>query len=267
MSRTLDAACKIAFIHEGEGINTAIEILMDHNVRGKYIEKALESECFKEDDPEITKLLTLNEYDKQTGKAIGTKENQIDFILDRISILEKDIYLRRMLKAKINYDINFTKWIDEGKTILFQMPEETFSSKQTKDTILTYLTSRVMLSSYKRKNPKRVCHIVTDEVHQIKTCTALLSDFITEVRKYGLGFYFSAHNLRQLRVLHDSIRSAGCSYMILAGSEKESFIALREELKPYEIEDGLSLKPFHSLNLITYGNQYAKFISKLPKPL
>lgn len=38
-------------------------------------------------------------------------------------------------------------------------------------------------------------------------------------------------------------------------------------ISPYELEDVLNLKRFHSLNLIKYEGGYAKFITKLPKPI
>ncbi|MDY5913278.1 MAG: hypothetical protein SPJ62_15000 [Inconstantimicrobium porci] len=37
-----------------------------------------------------------------------------------------------------------------------------------------------------------------------------------------------------------------------------------EELQPYELDDILHLKRYHSLNHIKYENGYAKFITKLP---
>jgi hypothetical protein len=61
--------------------------------------------------------------------------------------------------------------------------------------------------------------------------------------------------------------SAGSSYGLLAGTEKENLIVLKNEMKPFTVEEGLNLKPFHSINIINYGNQYAKFISKLPPPI
>lgn len=123
------------------------------------------------------------------------------------------------------------------------------------------------MATLQRKNHSKICHIITNEIHQVPTAAALISKIITEPRKFGVDFYFTAHYLRQLKTLHDGFRSAGASYMLLAGTEKENLKALEEEIKPFTIEEGLSLKPFHSLNIINYGNQYAKFISKLPPPI
>lgn len=263
MTRYLDAACKVVFIHEGAKICDVINVLMNWKVRNEYIRKAKYSECFDENDMEIVDLDSLHDRDNE-GKIVGTKENKIDGIIDRLTVLQKDIYLRAMLKANINYEQNFSKWIDEGKVILIQIPEHTFTNKQIKDTLVTYFMSRIWLSALQRKNHDRVCHILTDEIHQVPTSAKLVANVITEARKFGIDFYFTIHYLKQFKVLHDAIKSSGASYMLLAGTEKENAVALEEEIKPFEVEEVINLKPFQSLNAINYGNQYSKFISQLP---
>jgi hypothetical protein len=267
MSRYLDAACKVVFIHENMSLNDVINVLINWQVRNEFIRKAkYESGCFTDNDMEIMDLNNLHDRDDK-GKVIGTIEKKIDGIIDRITILNKDIYLRSMLKAEINYEQNFSRWIDEGKTILIQLPESTFTNKQVKDTLVTYYMSRLWLAALQRKNYNRICHVITDEIHQVPTAAALVSGIITEARKFGMDFYFTLHYLRQFRALQDAVRSAGASYMLLAGTEKDNLKALEEELAPFTIAEGLSLKPFHSLNLINYGNQYARFVSKLPRSI
>jgi len=264
MSRYLDAACKIVYIYKGAKISDVIEVLTNHEIRRKYIDKALQSCCFGDEDSEIIDMLSLNEYDKN-GNLNGTKDIKIDGITDRVNIILKDIYLRVMMKAKIDYTQHFGKWIDEGKVIIIQIPEHTFTNKQIKDTLVTYFMSRIWLSVLRRQKVNRLCHVVFDETSQIPVCASLLSNIITEARKFKVGFYFTIHYLKQFKVLLNSIKSAGVSYMLLAGVEKDNISALEEEIDPYVVEDVLKLKPFHSLNVINYGNQYAKFVSHLPE--
>jgi len=47
-------------------------------------------------------------------------------------------------------------------------------------------------------------------------------------------------------------------------TDGENLIAITEEIRPFTIEEGLQLRPVHSLKVINYGNQYARFISKMP---
>jgi len=70
--------------------------------------------------------------------------------------------------------------------------------------------------------------------------------------------------MKQFKSLLDAVKSTGVSYMLLAGIEKENLQMLSEEIKPFEIDEILNMKPWHSLNVINYGNQYAKFTTHLP---
>lgn len=266
MGRYLDAASKVVFIHESGTIQDVINVLTNWEIRNEYIRRAKYSGIFTENDSEILDLQALHDRDND-GKIVGTKEIKIEGILDRISVLMKDVHLRIMCKTEINYNQNFAKWMDEGKAIIIQIPEYKFTNKQVKDTIITYYMSRVWLATLQRKNHSRVCHVITNEVHQVPTAARLISEIITEPRKFGVDFYFTIHYLKQFRALQRAITSAGASYMLLAGTEKENLVALEEEIQPFTIQEGLSLKPFHSLNVINIGNQYCKFISKLPKPI
>lgn len=265
MCRYLDAAAKVVFIHYGGKVGDVIRVLKNHIIRHEFINKALDSGIFKEDDDEIVDLISLDDTNNK-DEIVGTRESLISGIMDRISVLNKDIYIRQMLKADVNYEQNFLKWIDQGKTILIRLPESEFTNKQVKDTIVTYFMGRIWLAALRRSGG-RITHIVTDEIHQVPTAARLVSGVVTEGRKFGIDFYFTIHYLKQFKELHDAIKSSGCSYKLLAGIEKENLKALEQEIAPFTIEEGLSMKPFHSLNIINYGNQYAKFISKLPTPL
>ena len=52
--------------------------------------------------------------------------------------------------------------------------------------------------------------------------------------------------------------------MLISGCNKDNYSELKEELKPYELEDLLDLERYHSLNLIKTGDNYSTFITKLP---
>lgn len=266
MLRYLNAACMVVYIHPDKTLNDVFRVLRNWHTRMEYIKLAIESGCIAKDDEIIDNLESLHDRDK-ANRINGTRDDLIIGIINRISNMLRDIYVKRMLSAEINYEQNFAQWMDEGKTILIQIPESTFPSKTIKDMLVTYYMSRIWLAALQRKNHDRVCHIVTDEIYQVPTAAALVSGVITEARKFGIDFYFTIHYLKQFRALHDAIRSAGCSYMLLAGTEKENLKALSEELEPFTMADGFGMKPFHSLNLINYGNQYAKFISQLPRPI
>lgn len=267
MKRYLYAACMLAFVFENSSIKDVIDILINHNIRDKFIRKAIQDGIFEENSIEIVDLRALDDISKD-GQIIGTKEAKIEGIIDRINVLMRNIYLRSMLSG--TKKINLVDLLNARKTILIKIPESIFPSKQVKDTLVTFFMSKLWLAElirgakYEKPN---IVHVITDEVHQIPTAAKFISNIIDEARKFGCDFVFTVHYLKQFRTMLNSIKSSGVSYMLLAGTEKENLQLLEEEMQPFTIIEAMKLKKYHSLNIINNGNERVVFISKLPPPL
>lgn len=266
MIRYLHAASMITFIKPGATINDVFLVLRRWDKRNEAIRYAKYSGCFEKDDDICYDLEELHERDKE-GKIIGTRENLIIGILNRIVILQKNPFIKAMLGAEINKDDNLTKWIEEGKSIFIHIPQTKFPNQNTRDILTTFFISRIWLAVQLRENNKdaRLCNVIFDEVHQVPTTARFLSNHITEFRRHRLGLILSCHYLKQMRELLIALKSSGASYVLIAGTEKENLETLREEILPFTIEEGMKLKPHTSINVVNYGNQYAKFITSLPK--
>lgn len=267
MLRFLHSACMVTFIKPGAKIEDVFIILRKWDKRNEAIRYAKYSECFSKDDDIFFDLEELHKREKDSGKIIGTRDDLIVGVLNRITLLKKNPYLGAMLKADINNNENFTNYIEKGKQIFIMIPQTRFPSAMVRDILTTYYISRIWLAAQMRENNKdaRLCNIVFDEVHQVPTTAKFLSNHITEMRRHRLGLILSCHFLKQLKTLLTGLKSSGASYVLLAGTERENLETLREEIKPFTIEEGMNLKPFTSLNVVNYGNQYAKFICRLPK--
>ncbi|MDF2701022.1 MAG: hypothetical protein K0Q49_2586 [Haloplasmataceae bacterium] len=266
MLRYLHSACMVTFIKPMSKINDVFTVLRRWDIRNEAIRYAKYSKCFDEDDDIFFDLDELHERDK-TGKIIGTRESFIVGILNRITLLQKNPYLKAMLKADIDESQDFTNYINEGKSVFIEIPQYLFPNMMIRDILTTFFISRIWLTVQMRKNNKdaRLCNVIFDEVHQVPTTARFLSNHVTEFRRHRLGLMLTCHYLKQLKDLLGSLKSSGVSYILIAGTEKENLEMLKEELKPFTVEEGLALKPHTSLNIINYGNQYAKFIAKLPK--
>ena len=267
MKRYLYAACMIAFVFEGATIKDVIDILMNYNIRDKFIRKAIQDGIFEENSMEIIDLKALDDISKD-GQVIGTKETKIEGVIDRINVLMRNIYLRSMLSG--TKKINFVELLNARKTILIKIPESTFPSKQVKDTLVTFFMSKLWLAELIRGakyDKPNIVHVITDEVHQIPTAAKFIANNIDEARKFGCDFVFTVHYLKQFRALLNGIKSSGVSYMLLAGTEKENLQLLEEEMQPFTTIEAMKLKKYHSLNIINNGNERVVFISKLPPPL
>ena len=163
--------------------------------------------------------------------------------------------------------MNITKLIEEGKSIFIHIPQTKFPNQNTRDILTTFFISRIWLAVQLRENNKdaRLCNVIFDEVHQVPTTARFLSNHITEFRRHRLGLILSCHYLKQMKELLIALKSSGASYVLIAGTEKENLESLREEITPFTIEERMKLKPHTSINVVNFGNQYAKFIASLPK--
>ncbi|WP_045517005.1 hypothetical protein [Clostridium sporogenes] len=282
MRRYLSAAANLVYIHDDTSIGDVIKCLQDFKKRDYYINHinklSEDGEIYFSDM--ITTLKELDdikeEKDKKTKEVIsreivGTKESKIDGILDRVNLIQENIYLKYMFNMSCSNNINFVEAMDQGKVILIKMPEDSFNNQMVKNVLVTFFTSKIVLATKLRgalhEKPSR-CNVFYDELYQAPTAENVICSVLSQLRKFGTKIIISAHYMNQLiPQLKNEIKASGASYMLLQGSDKKNFEELREEMKPYELEDLLNLKQFHSLNLIRYEKGYAKFITKLPKPL
>ncbi|MBE6067792.1 MAG: hypothetical protein E7211_08880 [Clostridium lundense] len=267
MLRYLHSACMVTFIRPGAKIADVFDVLRRWDKRNEVIRYAKYSKCFNEDDDIFFDLNELHKRENKTEKIIGTREDLIIGVTNRITILQKNPYLKAMLRAEIDEKQDFTRYIEEGKSVFIEIPQYLFPSAMVRDILTTFFISRIWLTVQMRENnhDARLCNVIFDEVHQVPTTARFLSNHVTEFRRHRLGLIMTCHYLKQLKDLLGALKSSGVSYVLIAGTEKENLELLKEEIVPFSIEEGLNLKPHTSLNVINYGNQYAKFIGELPK--
>ncbi|APQ72698.1 hypothetical protein RSJ22_11940 [Clostridium botulinum] len=282
MRRYLSAAANLVYIHDDTSIGDVIKCLQDFRKRNyyiSYIDKLSEDgkNYFYDMIATLKELDEIKEEkDKKTKEVIsreivGTKESKIDGILDRVNLIQENIYLKYMFNMSCSNNIDFVKAMDKGKVILIKMPEDSFNNQMVKNVLVTFFTSKIVLATKLRgslhEKPSR-CNVFYDELYQAPTAENVICSVLSQLRKFGTKIIISAHYMNQLiPQLKNEIKASGASYMLLQGADKKNFEELKEEMKPYELEDLLNLKQFHSLNLIKYEKGYAKFITKLPKPL
>ncbi|WP_291548111.1 hypothetical protein [Clostridium sp. HMP27] len=283
MRRYLSAAANVVYLHNNTSIGDVIKCLNKYQRRIEYVTWARENispQGLEYLEDMLDALDELNEIEKETDKktkevirceVVGTKDSKIEGILDRVNLIQENIYLKYMLNMKADNNVDFVKAMEEGKTILIKMPEHKFNNTMVKNVLITFFTSKIILATKLRgalhEKPSR-CNVFYDEIYQAPTAEGIICNVLSQLRKFGTKIIISAHYMDQLsNRLKNEIKASGASYMLLQGADKKNFDELKEELMPYELEDLLKLKQFHSLNLIRYQKGYAKFITKLPKPI
>lgn len=278
MKRTLDSASQVSFLSGRYRVADVIEVLQNHKFRAKIIREVIELGIYEEDYYKIQDLKSLDDVKKtkvdkvDVYEVVGTVATKTDRIMDRVNILLRNIYLENMLYRDGKDEIDFTEIMQENKVILIKLPESEFSTRWVKDVIVTYYLSRLWLASLLRagkydKYNRNIVHVITDEIHQLENATKVLFEHITESRKFGLAYYFTCQYLNQFKSLLEGVEGAKANYMLLAGTHKNNFIALKEECREFTLNELLNMKEFHSFNIIHTKEGVRRFISHLPKDL
>lgn len=275
MERYLMSACDIVFtIKENATFKDIIKCLTDFRYR-EHIIKSISPDYRKYFEEDITALEELDEWSKATkdnpAEKIGTRESKIEGVLDRMTLLRRDFYLKMMFNKVPDKNVDFVELMEQGKIVLIRLPQSKFK-KYVKNVICTFLITKLWTSAEIRgemyKKPTR-SHIIIDELSQIHTAEMYLDSIITETRKYGFKPVLTGQRLFQLsRGFVENLKSAGASFMLLKGSLKEDFNYFKEEIgEDFTYEDLDNMEQYSSLNLIQYSEGFASFITKLPKPV
>ncbi len=141
MIRLLNAACRIVFVKPGATVGDVLQVLKRHDKRLEAIDYA--RTIYGADSDLFYELDAINEYSKDKAEVTGTKtgNKSLDGVLSRFTQLTKVPYLEAMLKAKIDPNDDFDKWIQEGKSIFIMIPQNLFR-------ILVHATSSLLITSH-----------------------------------------------------------------------------------------------------------------------
>lgn len=277
MRNILISACSLTFLTGFTDMYSIYKCLTDYRFRYTVIKKVKEMNIYREDDFRFSILESLDEVSKsKSGKnyTSGTNE-KADRVLDRFNALMRDSRTEEMLLGIDRNNVNFTEIFEKNKVVLVLMPEDYFTDYELKDIVMTYFLSRMKLAAQKRaalipdREKRKVVHIMLDEIHQLDNSASLMIKNLAEDRKFRTTYVFTCQYLKQFGKLWESVKGTGCNFMLLAGSEKENFNLLKEEIgNNFNLDELLHMPTWYSLNIIR-GREKAitTFISRLPKPI
>lgn len=276
MERYLEYAALIVFICNGS-VNDVFNVLKKHTLRHKYIDN-IPNELKDTMSEYVEELLEIDEWSKATkdnpAEVIGTRQGHISAILSRIHRLKQNSYIEMMLKRSTDNNVNLIEEMQQGKLICIKMYDSMFATQQQKDIYVCYWITKIWGALQKRfcdidQDELVQTAILIDELYQTKNCEKYLTMILSQMPKYRSKLVLSCHHLGQIPTIQEELKSAMCSYVFIAGSNKKNFIAIKEEFedKGYSLEDLLHLKRYHALNLLAYEEGYWAGITKLPLPI
>lgn len=272
MRKYLNAACMICALTGHNSIKNIVDCLSDWQIRHEYIDE-LTNDVKGRVESKVKLLEELDEWSKppknsdEEPEIIGNKDSKVEFILDRISLLEEDFKLSYMYEKDLKDNINLVECMDQGKVVIIQMREIDFPSTMAKNIMTTYLISKVWLSCQIRgayqTYPLR-CNFFIDELFQAPVCMNTVAHIIPQTRKVGLKFIFSTQYLAQLQLIFEAIVASGGTFMLLSGSTEKDFNYFKDKLDNFEYEDLRDMEKFSSMCIVKYEEGYSSFIGKLP---
>lgn len=281
MERYLTSASLVVFI-TGGSIRDVFGMLQDHKARHRFI--GMVPECQEENLTEyIDSLYEIDEYKDEkvkqgnittiVPKLVGTKDHLITGVIDRLNKLKANTYMEAMLKKSTAGNIDLVKEMQKNQLIVLKMPETMFSTDGERDIYTTYWMTKLWLALQIREQQigdrsKLVkVNLVIDELYQVENTQKFLSDKLSRLAKFGAKPIISCHYINQISHIRTELRSANASYMLIGGCDKKNYDELKDELYPFIVDDLLKLPKHNSLNLIKNNDGYARFITKLPKPV
>lgn len=157
--------------------------------------------------------------------------------------------------------------------VLIRASKEALGGKEVRDTLLSYINSKIMLATMTRNDPGREyrpCIIFYDEPHQYMGSVKVWEDLCVEARKYRVKFVFLFHSWMQLekksKEFVRALKGALPHYIIYSTSQDE-LMAMKDIIAPYTVEEAAKVKTHHAIIKLRAGNQYLEpFIGRMIKP-
>lgn len=249
MVRYFYSACTIVFYSNfNASFREITRVLMYPNERKKALESLTESQLFLLQD-EINNLKELDKENK--NGTIENYDSKIDGIIDRVSILQTNLYTKLAFNKSADKNINFVEALSKNKVILIKAKESNFTNRSIRDLIATFFINKVWLS--KQLNADTRTEIFIDEINLFPTAQNMLQDTLTECRKYNFIPTISLHFFNQCnKKCKEAILNSGMNFILLAGADIRNFYELETlfNKEGYDKIDFVNLKRYQALCLI-----------------
>lgn len=203
---------------------------------------------------------------EELGSKADSILNRLDDFFGNDTLF--DIFAQDPLK-----DVDFAKWMEEGKVIIIRIPNRKLGELATKTlvhwvTLKTFMT-RMLMSAEEKANG---CFMVFNEPEQYQSngLTKLMGRIGTEGRKERFGSLYAFHHWGKLHQnLQDNLIAGGVNQFLFANDHIRTFELAKHRLEPiFTIEDAAKLERFHAINLLRVeGKVQHAFMLKMAPPV
>lgn len=239
----------------------AKEMRADGQVRtAQFIEKYL-SEYAEPDAKGNVKVL------RDGQKALDGKASAI---LNRLDEMLGDDTLFRIFAQPAKADIDFERWIREGKVVIIRVPNRKLGALSAK-TLIHWITLKIFMTKLLMAPSDGQAFVVFNEPHQYLTpgLKALMQRIVLEGPKWRLAGIFAFHHFDLLKYgLDDDLISGGINWFLFANDNRKVYERLDAQLKPtFDVDLALMTEAYHAIFIGRFGGRRQKaFLVKALAP-
>jgi hypothetical protein len=185
-------------------------------------------------------------------------------ILTRLDEIFGDDHLKNMFGQKANPEIDFSKWLKEGKVIIVRVPNSHPDlSEEAVKTIAQWIVLKTFYTKLVMAEKDCCSFLVLNEPHQFMSdgLTKTLKRMLRECPKWRLSMLFAIHDFEPSTVPRefvDVLIGASLNWHIFKNTNDKVYSRLKTYLKPtYTPEQAMEQTPkYHSINSFFIGGEY-----------
>jgi hypothetical protein len=192
---------------------------------------------------------------KDGQKALDGKAASI---LNRLDEMLGDDTLFRIFAQPPTPEIDFERWIREGKVVILRVPNRKLGALSAK-TLIHWITLKIFMTKLLMPPTDGAAFIVFNEPHQYLTpgLKALMQRIILEGPKWRLSGIFCFHHFDLLKYgLDDDLISGGINWFLFANDNRKVFEKLEAQLRPtLDVELALMTEAYHAIFIGRFGGR------------
>lgn len=181
--------------------------------------------------------------------------NKCDAIINRLAMFFGDDTLHDIFSQSPINDLNFEKWMREGKVIIIRMPARKLGNASR--ILAHWITLKVLMTRFLMSDEdkeKHGCFMVFNEPEQVesKGLAKLMGRIATEGRKERLGSLFAFHHWDKLsKELQKNLKAGGVNQFLFASDYKPTFEDAKERLLPsFTVEEALATPKHYAIAIL-----------------
>jgi hypothetical protein len=228
---------------------------------------------------EILSLLTDNQYRDELLPRMRPQERVIweEFarlsdarktqiagpILNRLDIITGDDYLAECMDAE--QGIDFVELLREPRAIVLDLPKAELGAEAV-DVLASMIATKLDMAMMLRQSQFPV-FIIIDEPHQLIRSTRTWRAAAVESRKWRFSYVWMFHVFEQIPRETATIIKAALPHYHVYTSSKETYKALAEEIRPFEVDEAMATPMHLCINVIRAGGvTVTPFLAKMMAP-